>query len=285
VPGRIVSASRDRGPNRLVATARESDGGRFAEGVGGEERAAPSGPGHGRILLVMARSKDTTKEPGRIKQMWQVLQMTRRHDPSVTWILILVVVAPIAAGVLLAIFLSSGNAIGFALYIITGVLAGVLLFLVVLGRRAERAAYSQIVGQPGAVGAVLKNSLRGGWIASEMPVNVSPRTQDAVYRAVGRGGVVLIGEGPRSRTQKMLEDERKSVVRFLQNVPVSFVYVGPDAESTPLHKLPSTIRRTKRALRKAEVFAVNNRLKSLGKNSLPIPKGMDPMKVRAPRPR
>ena len=59
------------------------------------------------------------------------------------------------------------------------------------------------VGQPGAVGAVLKNGLRRSWTGSERPINISPRTQDAVYRAVGRGGIVLIGEGPRSRTQRL----------------------------------------------------------------------------------
>jgi hypothetical protein len=233
------------------------------------------------------REKNPNKEPGRIRQMWDVLKMTRRYDPAVTWILAVVVIVPIALGLVLGFLLAppAENIIGFVLYVIIGLMAAVLLFLIVLGRRAEKAAYSQIEGQPGAVGAVLKSSLRGGWVASEMPVSVSPKTQDAVYRAVGRGGVVLIGEGPKSRTQRMLEDERRSVVRFLANVPVSFVYVGSDADSTPLHKLPAKLRRLKPALRKAEVLAVSNRLKSLGKNNLPIPKGVDPMRARAPRPR
>ena len=74
-----------------------------------------------------------------------------------------------------------------------------LLALIILGRRAETAAYSQIEGQPGAVGAVLRSSLRSSWRGSEMPVAVNGKTQDAVYRAVGRGGVVLISEGPQSR--------------------------------------------------------------------------------------
>jgi hypothetical protein len=233
------------------------------------------------------REKNPNKEPGRIRQMWDVLQMTRRYDKAVTPILALVTVGPIVLGLVLGFLLAppADNVIGFVLYVIIGIMAAILLFLIVLGRRAEKAAYSQIEGQPGAVGAVLKSSLRGGWVASEMPVSVSPKTQDAVYRAVGRGGVVLIGEGPKSRTQRMLEDERRSVTRFLANVPVSFVYVGSDADSTPLHKLPAKLRRLKPALRKAEVLAVSNRLKSLGKNNLPIPKGVDPLRARAPRPR
>ncbi|MCC6854568.1 MAG: DUF4191 family protein, partial [Microbacteriaceae bacterium] len=148
----------------------------------------------------MARTTTTApkapKEPGRLKQMYQVFQMTRRYDKLAIWYLLLAFLLPVLAGIILAIALGGDSILAVVLYVIAGVLGGVLLFLIVLGRRAEKAAYSQIEGQPGAVGAVLKSSLRRGWTASEMPVSVSPKTQDAVYRAVGRGGVALIGEGP-----------------------------------------------------------------------------------------
>ena len=238
-----------------------------------------------RTTNTPAPASKAPKEPGRLKQMYQVFQMTIRYDKLAIWWLIGGFLLPVLAGVVLALLLSRDQILGFVLYIVAGVLGGVLVFLIILGRRAERAAYSQIAGQPGAVGAVLKSSLRRGWTASEMPVAVSPKTQDAVYRAVGRGGVALIGEGPKSRTQPMLEGERKNVSRILPNVPVTFIYVGPDAESTPLYKLPTKLRSIKSALRKPEILAVSNRLNSLGRNGLPIPKGMDPMKARAPRPR
>ena len=236
----------------------------------------------------MARTSSTSvppKEPGRLRQMVQVFNMTRRIDPTSVWWMALGFLLPILAAVALAVLLTRDNVIGIVLYVIAGVLGGLLVFLIILGRRAERAAYTQIAGQPGAVGSVLKNGLRRGWTGSEMPVNVSPKTQDAVYRAVGKAGVALIGEGPRSRTQRMLEEERRNVVRILPNVPVHFVYVGPDADATPLHKLAATLRGFKSKLRKAEVLAVSNRLNSLGKGGLPIPKGVDPFKVRASRPR
>lgn len=239
----------------------------------------------------MAREKkapkpqDPNKEPGRLKQIWQVLQMTRRIQPSITWWLLASVVGPIILGVVAAIFLApwSSNPVGFVLYVILGLFVGILIAIIVLGRSAERAAYSQIEGQPGAVGAVLKSGLRRSWIASEMPVHVSPKSQDFVYRAVGRGGIVLFGEGPRSRTQRLLEDERRKVQRIVPNVPITFIYVGPDVDSTPLHRITGELRKLKRALRKQEVLTVNNRLQSLGKNLLPIPKGIDPNRVRASR--
>ena len=86
--------------------------------------------------------------------------MTQRQDPSVTIWLVLAVVVPLAAGIVAAFLLAgSANPVAFVLYIIIGLFAGILLFIIILGRRAERAAYSQIEGQPGAVGAVLKLSL------------------------------------------------------------------------------------------------------------------------------
>jgi hypothetical protein len=216
--------------------------------------------------------------------MWQVFQMTRRYDPTIIPLLLASFIVPVGLAVMLSLLFSRDNILGLVLYIIAGVLAGVLLVLIVLGRRAEAAAYSQIAGKPGAVGAVLKSGLRRSWTGSEMPVVVN-KSQDAVYRAVGRGGVVLIGEGPRSRTQPMLDKERANVHRVLPNVPINLLYVGPDPDSIPLTKIVPSLARYKRTLTKAEVLAVSNRLASLGRNGMPIPKGIDPMRVRAPRPR
>jgi hypothetical protein len=83
----------------------------------------------------------------------------------------------------------------------------------------------------------------------------------------------------------MLEDERRTVARVLPNVPITFLYVGPDEDSVPLYKLAGSLRRIKPALRKAEILAVSNRLDSLKRPPVGIPKGMDPTKARAPRPR
>ena len=86
----------------------------------------------------------------------------------------------------------------------------------------------------------------------------------------------------------MLEEERRRVARILPNVPINFLHVGPDSDAVPLHKLARKVRRFKNSLNKAEVYAVDNRIKSLvktGRNALPIPKGIDPMKTRVQRPR
>lgn len=239
----------------------------------------------------MARKNSSTpkvpkaaKEPGRLKQMYRVFQMTRRYDSTAVWWMALGFVVPVLVGVLLGFLLSGDSIPGIILWVVAGVLGGLLAFMIILARKAERAAYSQIAGQPGAVGAVLKSSLPRGWTGSEMPVAISPKTQDAVYRAVGKGGVVLIGEGPATRTKKMIDDERRKVTRILPNVPVNVLQVGPDDDAVPLHKLARRMGKFKKALNKAEIYAVSNRVSSLHKGpNLPIPKGVDPMKARSQR--
>lgn len=236
----------------------------------------------------MARVKDPNKEPGRLKQIWQVFRMTQRADRWIVWLLLASFVLPIAAGIVLAIVASpwAENPVGFVLWIILGLFSGMLISIIVLGQRAKKVAYDQIIGKPGAVGAVIQNDLGRRWIGNEMPVNISPKTQDAVYRVVGPGGVVIIGEGPRSRTQRMVDDERRKVARILPSIPINTVFVGPDEDATPLMRIPAKLRTFKRVLRKQEVLTVVNRLQSLGgKNLMPIPKGIDPMKVRAQRAR
>ncbi|MGG7508266.1 DUF4191 domain-containing protein [Plantibacter sp. YIM 135249] len=221
------------------------------------------------------------KEPGRFKQLWQVFQLTRRHDKAAQWLMLGGFLLPTAIGIVVALVFSPGNIFALVMWIIAGVLGGVLAALFILTRRADRVVYTQIEGRPGAVGQVLRAAPRS-WQASEMPVAVNPKTQDAIYRAVGRGGVALIAEGPKSRTSRLLEDEKRKVTRILPNVPVTVFHVGPDADSVSLRQLSPSLRKVKKSLTNPEVLAVSNRLSSFG-SQLPIPKGVDPMKVRPQR--
>jgi hypothetical protein len=228
-------------------------------------------------------AKDKNKTPGRVAQMWQVFQMTRRTDKAVLPLMILVFVAPIVVAVVGANIFAAGNILTLVLLILIGLLAGFLFLLLVLGKRAEAAAYSQMEGQPGATGAVLTSALRRGWITSDMPVAVT-KNRDAIFRAIGRGGIVIIAEGPLSRTSRMADDEVRKVSRVVPNVPTHILYVGPDESSLKLKEIPGAFRKIKRTLTKREVQIVANRLSSLT-TGIPIPKGIDPRKVRAGRPR
>lgn len=234
----------------------------------------------------MAQKAKAGKEPGRFKQLWQIFQLTRKTDKALVPILLATLIVPIAIGVTLSVYFTGGSILTLILYITTSILAATLLTLIVLGQRAEKTAYQQIAGQPGAVGAVLRSALRRAWQASEFPVSVNPKSQEAVYRAVGKPGVVLIAEGQQARTKRMLDDEKRNVLRAVPEIPVHFLFVGPDADSIPLHKLNKKLNSLPKKLRKAEVLAVSHRLNSLHRaGTIPIPKGMDPAKLRAPKPR
>lgn len=223
-------------------------------------------------------SKDkANKAPGQLSQMWTVYKMTAKQDKTSGLWAALAFVLVLGAFTAFDVIAFPGNVINLVVFLILGTMFGLLAAMFVMGRKAERAAYSRISGQLGAVGAVL-NNIRKGWRSAEMPVAVNPRSQDAVYRAIGPAGVVLIGEGTRSRVKVLLEDERRKVSRVAPGAPVQFIYVTNDAEATALPDLNKTLYKMKKSMSRAEISVVAKRLESLGMN-IPIPKGMDPSKL------
>jgi hypothetical protein len=209
-------------------------------------------------------------------QLWQVFQLTRGVDPAITWWLLAAFLGTMAVALVIGFFV---NQVVYLL--IMGVPFAMLAAMLVLSRRAETATYRSIEGQPGAALAALR-SIRRGWEFPEEPVAVDPRTQDMVFRGVGRAGVVLAGEGP-SRVARMLENERKKVARVLPNVPIHLFQVGSGEGQIQLRKLPREVQRLKPTLTKAETAELTKRLKALGGMRMPMPKGVDPMRARPDR--
>ena len=232
------------------------------------------------------KQSDASKEPGRIAQVRQVFTAARKVDPTIPWWMLLAALVVIAAG------FGLGALLGHPWYaLVVSIPLAFLAAIIVVSRKAERAAYSSIEGQPGAAGAAL-GGLRRGWYYDQQPVALDgargTRPEDMVgaafvYRAVGRPGVVLIGEGPAARRSKLLATEKRKVERVAPGVPVRTLVVGDGADQLPARKLSSTMTKMKPALTKEEASAVNKRLKALGGLRPPIPAGMDPMKARVDR--
>lgn len=217
------------------------------------------------------------KKPGRIAQLRQVFAMTRKMDPAVVWWMLLTFVITMALSYGLGVWM------GHPIYItVLGVPVGVLAALVVMARRAERAAFASIAGQTGGTLAALQN-IRRGWNVEQEPVAVDPRTQDLVFRAVGRPGVVLVTEGPLPRVNRLAETERKRLGKLLPGVPVTVIHAGEGEGQVELRKLGRTMAKMRPAITKAEVSEVSKRLRALGTARLPIPKGVDPTRARPDR--
>ncbi|QIM16577.1 DUF4191 family protein [Leucobacter insecticola] len=226
---------------------------------------------------------EKAKRNGRIKQMVEIYKITRQRDRNLTLILLICFLGPLLASLLLA-WLLPGSWLNWIVWPLSGILVGILLVMIMLGRRAEKSAYQQIEGRPGAVGSVIQSALRRSWRGSEVPVAIN-REQDAVYRVIGRGGVVLIAEGSYTRTRRMVADEERKMKRAVKDVEVVHLYVGPDDGGIPLHNLSKTLVKLKSKLTRAEVDAIYNRLVSLQGSPVGIPKGMDPNRIRPQRPR
>jgi len=228
-------------------------------------------------------SSSTGAGTGKVKktrwyhQVWQAFQITRQSDPAVTWIILAVFLGIVALGVVIGLLINQ-----LVYVLILSIPFAVLGAMFVLARRAETAAYTRIEGQPGASLAAL-GTLRRGWTFTQEPVAVDPRTQDLVFRGVGRPGVVLVGEGPSHRVGKLLEAERKRTARVVSGAPIHLIQVGDGEGQVPLRKLPRAVTKLKPQLTKDEVAVVLRRVTSLGAAKLPVPKGIDPTRARPDR--
>ncbi|MCX5378728.1 DUF4191 domain-containing protein [Streptomyces sp. NBC_00091] len=231
----------------------------------------------------MARKSnaETAANPGRLKQIALTYKMTRKADPKVG--LIVAGVGIVTFGVFLAI----GFLIDHPVYLgILGFLVAFLAMAIVFGRRAERAAFGQMEGQPGAAAAVLDNVGRG-W--STTPAVAMNRNQDIVHRAVGKAGVVLIAEGNPNRVKTLLAAEKKKLARIMPDIPVHDFIVGTGEGEVPLKKVRTTLLKLPRVLAGPQITQVNDKLRAMGDlmSNMPVPKGPMPggRGMRGQRPR
>jgi len=209
-----------------------------------------------------------------IGQNWSMTQAVFRFLWAEVLGIFLGVVVVIAVPV--AYFVNWLTAILIALPL--GLLAGTFWF----SRRAMRAAYSRIEGQPGAAAAVIE-SLRGKWAVT--PAVAVSRNEDMVSRVVGKPGVILVSEGAASRVGHLLNNERKKTARWVPDIPIYEIQIGDDEGQISLGQIQKTLNKLPKNLRGAEVTEVRRRLEALGnaQQSMPVPKGPMPTSPRQVR--
>ena len=211
---------------------------------------------------------------GRLKQIKMVAGLINKSNPKAMPIII-------GSGLgVLAVLVVVGLLTGLAPFLIPlGVLLGLLVALILFGRYSQAAQFSAIEGQPGAAAAVLQN-MRGNWTVT--PAVAGNRSGDMVHRAVGRPGVILIGEGSPNRLASLLAAERKRVARVAYEVPIIEYQIGNGEGQVPISKLQRKIMRLPRQLKPAAVSDINHRLKAL-QPTLQVPKGPIPKNIRQPK--
>ena len=216
---------------------------------------------------------------GRIKQLRMAAGLVRKSNP---WALPIVALTAIG---IIAVFVVVGLLTGLVVLLVPlGVLVGLMAAMIVFGRFAQSAQYAAIEGQPGAAAAILQ-TMRGGWTVT--PAVAANRNMDVVHRAVGKPGVVLVGEGSPSRLPSLLAAEKKRISRVAYDVPIYDFQVGNEEGQLPIRRLQRKIMRLPRNLKGPAVADLNFRLQALPQN-LQMPKGPMPKPGRmpkAPRPR
>jgi hypothetical protein len=219
----------------------------------------------------------------RIKQFVETYRMAKRSDPRLgLWILVSFVLGA-AVGFVVFKILPGEGILEWILSVAGALLTGTLLAMILFGRRAQKAAYSQMEGQPGAAAAALR-MLRGrSWKTD--PVIAFTKQQDVVHRVVGPPGIVLVGEGNAHRLRQLMLSEHRKHERVAAGVPIQEVICGNGEGEVPLAKLSRHVQKLGRKVKPAEMTDVLYRLKALDANrpSIPMPKGPVPTSMKGMR--
>ena len=240
--------------------------------------------GH-RILVRMAGKQDkaAAKEASATRraerkakrgQIFEAFKMQRREDKALLPIMIGVFLAPIVVAFVAGLFFHLQWAL-----LPLGAILGVLLAVIVFGRRVQRSVYTKAEGQPGAAGWALDN-MRGRWNLTQA---VAGTTQlDAVHRLIGRPGVILVAEGAPHRVKTLLAQEKKRVARVIGDTPIYDIIVGNDEGQIPLRRLQQHVMKLPRNITPAQIDSLETRLAALASRGAALPKGPLPQgaKVR-----
>jgi hypothetical protein len=201
----------------------------------------------------------------RRQQLIQAFHLQRKQDkaliPIMVGLLLLCVVVLFAAG------------IPFHMQWMTlplGVLLGVLLAILVFGRRVQRSVYGQAEGQPGAAGWALDN-MRGQWRLTQA---VAGNTHlDAVHRLIGKPGVILVGEGAPHRVKSLIAQEKKRTARLAGKIPIYEVVVGNEEGQVPLRKLQTHLAKLPSNITAKQMDILEGKFTALGSRTAAMPKG------------
>lgn len=204
----------------------------------------------------------------RRRQIYEAFKMQRREDK---WLL------PWMVGViLLAVVVISGLGVIWGLQWVLlpfAIGVGLLLAVLVFGRRVQRSVYAKVDGQPGAAAWALEN-LRGRWLVT--PTVAGTSQLDAVHRVIGRPGVVLVAEGAPHRVKALLAQEKKRVSRLIGDTPIYDVLVGTDDGQVPLRRLQRHIVKLPRNITTKQMDSLESKLAALGGRGAALPKGPMP---------
>jgi hypothetical protein len=212
---------------------------------------------------------------GRFRQIIVAYQRTHEYDKALPFLLIGCFVLPIALGVVAGLLFRSVMVSA----IILGLMVGLLLAMLMLVRRTKAATYRRYAGQAGSAEVAL-SMLPKKWVST--PAIAANRQLDAIHRALGPGGLILIGEGEPGRLKNLLASEARKHEKVAYGVTVKTIIMGNKPGQVPLEKLADHIRKLPKVLEPNQITEIKSRLNALDKArpQLPVPKGPMPTNPR-----
>lgn len=219
----------------------------------------------------------------RRKQFVQTYKMAHQSDRALPWWILGTFLVGAAVGFVVLWLLPGSGTISLLLSIASALLLGLLGALIVFGRRAQNAAYTQMEGKPGAAASALQ-MLRRGWKVD--PVVAFTKQQDVVHRVVGPPGIVLVGEGTSpNRLRSLLVTERRKHERVAGGAPIHEVVCGNGEGQVPLPKLVRHVTKLGKGVKPAEMTDILARLRALDatRSNIPLPKGPMPTSMKGMR--
>ena len=142
--------------------------------------------------MASKEAQPAQKKRGMFSQLKQIFAFTYKEDKALPWLCGGAFIAPVILCVVLGLVFHWGW-FAWITSIILALMIGLLLFTIVLTRRADAVGFKQLEGHPGAAISVLGNMKRAGFDFPQEPVWVDPRSKDAVWRGTGYQGIYLVG--------------------------------------------------------------------------------------------
>ncbi|MFC2686881.1 DUF4191 domain-containing protein [Arachnia propionica] len=226
-----------------------------------------------RAEKLRRKNSNNPADWGQIRQIKESYKLTKQQDPMLPWILLTAGLVPFILILVLGFVLHSPIMWG-----VLGLATGLLVALLVFTRRVKRAAFSRYEGQAGSAELAL-NMLGKKWKHTiAVAVTRNRDSANVVHRAVGPGGLVLIGEGDPKGLKTLLASEKKKHEQVAYGVNVVTFVVGRGGGQVPLDRLADEIKKLPKALSASKITEVEDRLRALDamRPKLPMPKGPMP---------
>jgi hypothetical protein len=206
----------------------------------------------------------------RIRQIGTVFTFTAKRDKLFLPLVAGAVLIPLIVAVVL-VTIGAGW-----FYLPTGILLALVLTLIVLNLRSNKAMMAEAEGKPGAAAQIIE-TMRGDWRVT--PALASTTSFDFVHLVIGRPGVILIAEGNPSRVRNLLGQEKRRLAKVIGTADLRDYIIGNDEGQLPLAKLRVTLMKLPRTISGKEVNALDTRLKALTARPQ-MPKGAIPKNMR-----